>query len=459
MRSLFLKIFLWFWATVVLTGITLIFSFLLQPGGASFRIHAALGETASVYGRAAIAELEGGGPEAAATYLEDLRKNAHTSACLFNREGTEIAGHDCASFSRLVNAAAEKSAPAIAMRHGLVRVGVRLQGESGTPYLFATELPAGPGAAFGNNFFGLLLHWGAAFLVSGLICYLLTRYLTEPILRLRDASRQLAAGNLSMRAAAGAEKRRDELGDLVRDFNAMGDRIEALITSQRQLISDVSHELRSPLARLTVALDLAREHKGDDPAFEQMQKDFDRLNEMVGRLLTVARLDTSATPAEMKRLDFGALVAKVAADAEFESRELNCNVQLSGDNHIYVQGNSDLLRSAVENIVRNAIRYTAPGTTVDVNLRRRNSAGLARSVLTVRDHGPGVAESELANIFQPFYRIEDARDRQSGGVGLGLAISDRVARLHGGMVRASNPTDGGLQVEFEIPAAEVTAET
>ena len=189
MRSLFLKIFLWFWATVVLTGITLIFSFLLQPGGASFRIHAALGETASVYGRAAIAELEGGGPEAAATYLEDLRKNAHTSACLFNREGTEIAGHDCASFSRLVNTAAEKSAPAIAMRHGIVRVGVRLQGESGSPYLFATELPAGPGAAFGNNFFGLLLHWGAAFLVSGLICYLLTRYLTEPILRLRDASR------------------------------------------------------------------------------------------------------------------------------------------------------------------------------------------------------------------------------------------------------------------------------
>jgi two-component system sensor histidine kinase CpxA len=190
-----------------------------------------------------------------------------------------------------------------------------------------------------------------------------------------------------------------------------------------------------------------------------MQKDFDRLNEMVGRLLTVARLDTSATPAEMKPLDFGALVAEVAADAEFESRELNCNVQLSGDNHINVRGNSDLLRSAVENIVRNAIRYTAPGTTVNVNLQRRNSAGLTRSVLTVRDHGPGVAESELANIFQPFYRIEDARDRQSGGVGLGLAISDRVARLHGGMVTASNATDGGLQVEFEIPAAEVTAET
>jgi len=173
----------------------------------------------------------------------------------------------------------------------------------------------------------------------------------------------------------------------------------------------------------------------------------------------IARLDASATRAEMKPLDFGALVAEKAADAEFESRELNCNVQLSGDNHVYVRGNSDLLRSAVENIVRNAIRYTAPGTTVAVNLQRRNSAGLARGVLIVRDHDPGVAEPELANIFQPFYRIEDARDRQSGGMGLGLAISDRVARLHGGMVRASNATDGGLQVEFEIPAAEVIAET
>jgi two-component system sensor histidine kinase CpxA len=285
-----------------------------------------------------------------------------------------------------------------------------------------------------------------------------SRYLTKPILRLRDASRQLAAGNLSMRVAAGAENRRDELGDLVRDFNSMGDRIEALVTGQRQLISDVSHELRSPLARLTVALDLAREHKGSDPAFDQMQRDFERLSKMAGRLLTVARLDALDTPTEMSSLDFGTLVTEVATDAEFELRELNCNVRLSVENNIHVRGNSDLLRSAIENIVRNAIRYTAPGTTVDVNLKRRNSAGLAQGVLTVRDHGPGVAESELANIFRPFYRIENARDRQSGGVGLGLAISNRVARLHGGRVSAINATDGGLQVQFEIPAAEVMAQ-
>ena len=455
MRSLFLKRFLWFWATVVLTGIALVLTFVLQPGGVPSRWHAALGETARVYGRAAVAEMERGGPAAAAAYLEDLEKNAHTAACLFNRDGTEIAGNGCASFRGLARSAAESASPEFGMHHGIARVGLRVEGRSGTSYLFATELPAGPRAAFGTNVLGLLLHWGVAFLVSGFICYLLTRYLTEPILRLREASRQLSAGHLGTRASVGSENRHDELGELVRDFNSMGDRIEGLITSQQQLISDVSHELRSPLARLTVALDLAREHKGNDPAFDQMEKDFERLSDMVGRLLTVARLDASPTPTEMRTLNFGTLIAEIVADVEFESHDRNCVMQFSNDHKIDVRGNRGLLRSAIENIIRNAIRYTAPGTAVDVRLQARNSADPVSAVLTIRDHGPGVPEPELTNIFRPFYRVTNARDRQSGGTGLGLAIADRIARLHGGRVGASNASGGGLQVEFEIPIAQV----
>lgn len=451
MRSLFLKMFLWFWATVVLTGIALILTFVLQPGGVPSRWHAALGETARVYGRAAVAEMERGGPAAAAAYLDDLERNAHTAACLFNQDGTEIAGNGCASFHGLMRSAGESAKPEFGMRHGIARVGLRVEGKTGTSYLFATELPAGPGAAFGTNILWLVLRWGVAFLVSGLICYILTRYLTTPILRLREASRQLAAGHLSTRASAGTENRHDELGELVRDFNSMGDRIEGLITSQRQLISDVSHELRSPLARLTVALDLAREHKGNDPAFDQMEKDFERLSDMTARLLTVARLDASPTPAEMRTLNFGALVTDIVADAEFESHDRNCQVEFSNDYEIDVRGNGDLLRSAIENIIRNAIRYTAPDTAVDVHLQAGNSNDPASAVLTVRDHGPGVPESELANIFRPFYRVANARDRQSGGVGLGLAIANRVAHLHGGRISAANAAGGGLQVEFEIP--------
>lgn len=451
MRSLFLKIFLWFWITAILTGIALVLMWVLQPGGVPSRWHAALSETARVYGNAAVGEMERGGPAAAAAYLDDLHRNALTNACLFDEQGREIAGHECASFASLVTRAATSPSAAFGMWWGIARVSLQMQGKSGRRYIFATELPAGPRAAAGADSHSLALHWLVAFLVSGLICYLLARYLTAPILRLRDASRELAAGRLSARATSGAEKRRDELGELVRDFNAMGDRIEALVSSQRQLISDISHELRSPLARLTVALDLARERKGDDPVFARMEKDYDRLGDMLARLLTVARLDSAIAPPEMTPVDLGELLSEIVADAEFESRDRNCTVQLLMDGEIHVQGNRELLHSAIENVIRNAIRYTSPGTTVEVGLQRKTSAGSASAVIRVRDHGPGVPPAELANIFRPFYRVSDARERQSGGTGLGLAIAYRIAGLHRGSIRAANAEDGGLEVELTLP--------
>jgi two-component system sensor histidine kinase CpxA len=256
---------------------------------------------------------------------------------------------------------------------------------------------------------------------------------------------------LETRAAA-SQGRNDELGDLVRDFNTMADRIQALVSSQRQLISDVSHELRSPLARLIVAMDLARERKGNDPAFDRMEKDFERLNEMVGRLLTVARLDAAGASVEMKHLNLSKLVADVVSDAEFAARERQRSVLFWGEHEIYVKGNGDLLRSAIENIVLNAVRFTAPGTVVDVRLQRDNAADSV--LLRVRDHGPGIPESELGNIFRPFYRVANARDEQSGGVGLGLAITDRVVTLHRGKASAMNVAGGGLELSLRIPIAK-----
>ena len=460
MRSLFLKIFLWFWATAILTGIALVLTFVLPPGGVPARWHAALSMTARLYGRAAVGEMESGGLAAAAAYLDDLDRSAHTQACLFDMDGNPIAGHECSSFQSLVKKAGISTTPAFGFRYGLTRVGLQVQDRTGRSYIFATELPAGPRAAFGPDLLGLALHWSVAFLVSGFVCYLLTRHLTTPILRLREASRRLAKGELSTRAP-GLETRHDELGELVRDFNSMGDRIEALVGSQRQLISDVSHELRSPLARLTVALDLARERMGNDPAFDHMEQDFDRLSDMVGRLLTVARLDMAATATEMTVLNLSALVSEIVADAEFESRSRNCTVQLSNDDEIYLRGNGDLLRGAIEDVIRNAVRYTVPHTAVCVRLENKNddSAGSAATFLTVRDHGPGVPESELANIFRPFYRVATARDRQSGGAGLGLAIADRIARLHEGRVSAVNAEGGGLEIVFQFPIAEFPPQT
>ena len=453
MRSLFLKIFLAFWATAILTGVALILSFVLQPGGVPARWHVALSEAARIYGRAAVSEMERGGATAVSDYLEDLSRSAHTQACLFSQNGTKVAGVRCDTFHSLMRRAVASSAgSAFDIRYGLVRVALQVPGRNGDSYIFATELPAGPRAAFGPNPGGLALHWAVALVVSGFICYLLARYLTRPILQLQTASRQLAAGKLHTRAAGVSQQRNDELGELVRDFNMMADRIETLVSSQRQLISDVSHELRSPLARLIVAMDLARERKGDDPAFDRMERDFERLNEMVGRLLTVARLDASAATVEMKVLNLSTLAQEVVSDAEFAARERNRSVQFSGEDEIYVRGNGDLLRSAIENVVLNAVRYTASGTTVEVNLLRDQRSSSAQ--LTVRDHGPGIPENELGNIFRPFYRVAASRDEQSGGVGLGLAITARVARLHQGQVSAANIEPTGLEVRITLPLAE-----
>jgi two-component system, OmpR family, sensor histidine kinase CpxA len=293
--------------------------------------------------------------------------------------------------------------------------------------------------------------WGAALLVSGAICYLLTRYLTGPVLRLRAAARQLAGGDLTARAS-GHRPRRDEIGELVSDFNFMAERVEALVTSQRQLISDISHELRSPLARVNATLGVARQRLGQNVLFDRIERDTERLNEMIGRLLTLARLDMPTTLPDMQRTDLNALISDVVADVQWEARERNCRVELVCGGDCEIDANPDLLRSAAENVIRNAARYTATGTVVEVHLDCRRHDNSAVAIIRVSDRGPGVPAAELSNIFRPFYRVADARDRQSGGAGLGLAIAERVARVHGGGVHAENRPGGGLEVVLTIHA-------
>lgn len=451
MRSLFLKIFLWFWVTVIATGVAFVVTFILQPGGVPAQWHAGMSATARMYGNIAVEEADRGGAAAAQAYLSNIRRQAKLHACLYDLDGTLLAGEGCSTFAALVEGAHHDAKPQFDMRYGLVRIALRLKGRDQS-YIFATDLPAGPRAAFGQNMDALLLHWLIAFLVSGGICYLLTRYITGPILKLSAASRQLAEGNLKARAGTRMEKRRDEIGALVKDFNRMAERTEGLINSQRQLITDVSHELRSPLTRLNVALDLARERKGDDPAFAQMDQDIERLGEMVGRILTVARLDSTSILPEMALLNFSRLLSEVAADADFEARRRGCRVQFSSECDCDITGSSDLLRSAFDNVIRNAVRYTAAGTAVGICLSCVETDGVRFVLVSVRDHGPGVPEKELSRIFHPFYRLAEARDRQSGGAGLGLAIASRVVALHGGKIHASNASGGGLQVEISVPA-------
>jgi two-component system sensor histidine kinase CpxA len=458
-RSLFLKIFLWFWATVIATGIALIATWIiLQPKNIPSQSQTNLADTAWVSGASAVDELERQGAPAASAYMAQLSQKTHLKSCLFDTSGNVIAGTDCANFDDIGTRATTSGIPTFNTTHNFLRVAVKVRGKSGRQYIYAVEQVTehrGPPPGIGPT--GFLLRWSVAFMVSGFICYLLTRYLTAPILRLREASQHLAAGNLSTRAT-GMERRRDELGSLVSDFNAMAARIEELVSRQRQLIYDISHELRSPLARLNVALDLGRERKGNDPAFDHMEQDIECLNDMIGRLLTVAKLDASTTAVPMSRVDLTELVSQIVRSADFELQEQDGAVRLSSQGQYFVQGNAELLHSAIENVIRNAIRYTGAGNSVpensvDVQLESANTAAPASVRLLVRDYGQGVPESELVNIFQPFYRVADDRNRQSGGTGLGLAIADRVVRIHGGTISARNATPHGLEVEILLPRA------
>jgi two-component system sensor histidine kinase CpxA len=290
-----------------------------------------------------------------------------------------------------------------------------------------------------------------AALVSGIVCFVLARYLTAPLGRLRRATESYAAGDLSMRVAPTLGARRDEVAELAQAFDRMAEQLQALMSAQRQLLSDVSHELRSPLARLQVALGLARQ-RSDGRAAEELdriEREAERLNQLIGQVLSLARLESGASAPAQESVDLAELLERVAADAAFEARAANRRVEIAHTTAAHMTGDARLLQSALENIVRNAVRHTAEGTAVVLALDEEQ----ARWVVTVRDHGPGVPVDMLARLFEPFVRVSEARERASGGYGLGLAIARKAIRAHGGEVFARNEPSGGLAVVVALPRA------
>ncbi len=276
-----------------------------------------------------------------------------------------------------------------------------------------------------------------------LLCYLLAMHLTSPVRQLQRAVERFGRGDLSARVEM--IRRRDELGQLAQTFNRMADRIETLLAAERRLLGDISHELRSPLARLSVAVELARSGENRDQALNRIQKEADRLNELVGELLQVTRVEGDASQMRRETVRFDELVAEVVDDSSIEARARGCELKLQAS-PVTLQGDPELLRRAVENVVRNAIRYEPHGSAVEVSVGSKDST----ASVEVRDHGPGVPPEALPRIFDPFFRVEADRNRSSGGAGLGLAIARRAVDLHKGSVRAENASPG-LRVRIELP--------
>jgi two-component system sensor histidine kinase CpxA len=293
----------------------------------------------------------------------------------------------------------------------------------------------------------------AIVLIIGAVCFALARYMTNPISRLRRVTGELADGNLDARVAGNFVNRRDELGDLSRDFNFMAERIETLVLSQRRLTSDISHELRSPLARLSVALGLARRSRGPDfnRYLDRIERETERLNELIGNLLKLARLESGVEPQEFEVLDLDALVREVVDDVGFEAQSRNRAVHILHADQCRAAGRWELLRSAVENVVRNAVIHTAENTVVEITLAIAPDHPADLAIIRVRDHGPGVPAHLLREIFQPFYRVDEARERSVGGTGLGLAITEHAVSFHQGQIHAENSSQGGLIVEIRLP--------
>jgi two-component system, OmpR family, sensor histidine kinase CpxA len=296
-----------------------------------------------------------------------------------------------------------------------------------------------------------------AIVVCGAVTFVLVLLLMRPIGKLRVAARSLANGELATRVPEPDGEERlfggDEIQGLVRDFNYMAERLERLVGAQKMLLRDVSHELRSPLARLSVALELAREESPPSMTahLNRIEREAGRLNLLIGQLLRLSSMESTDASNLKESFHLNALVEKMLPDVEFEAEQRLCQVRLLNHCDCVVQGSPELIYRAIENIVRNAVRYTREQSVVELKLSCEKQVGTSMVTLDVSDCGPGLPENELENIFRPFYRADDARQRDTGGFGVGLAIANRAVRLHHGEVWARNRPEGGLVVSLKLP--------
>lgn len=450
MRSLFLKIFFSYWVALALFMVlAILVTLAIRPP----RENAAVEALQTKFLEDAVQAYQHGGPEEARNYMRNLRETQHVGAFLFNEKGEDISGRRAPEWITRVANGQTHTIDSIWGRIGPMQfLRPSMIAADGHRYTMVIQLPPGQRTLFGPH--GMLwLSILIAILSSGLVCYPMARYLSSPIVRLREATQKLAAGDLSARAGVPRFRRHDEMAELVRDFDGMAERLEKLAKTQSRLLSDISHELRSPLARLNVALALARQRSGPatQGSLDRAEREAERLNELIGRLLTVARLEAGDDALQKFPVDLCELIAEIARDADFEAQGRNCHVTVVSSDSCLVLGDPAMLHSAIENVVRNATRYTREGTTVEMRLKHESGPQGNWAVAQVVDCGPGVPEESLDKMFRPFYRIDDARDRHTGGVGLGLAITQRSVLLHRGTVRASNRPEGGLMVEIRLP--------
>jgi two-component system sensor histidine kinase CpxA len=448
MHSLYWRIFLAFWAALALI---LVGTVTVAVNATAHRTDRPWIQRGQLFAQAARA-FESGGPPALQSWLQSLSAEPFSRTFIVDRDGHEMLGRplprslspssDAGAIAGAIapiGGALVLMAPDGSTYHvvvGPVRDSPRLFGE--------LELPGVPLAIL-----------AIAVAASAGVCYLLARYLAAPVDRLRLATRQMAAGDLDVRVVPALRGRQDDLGLLAADLDAMAQRLRQLLEAKQQLLRDVSHELRSPLTRLQLALSLARrEHSGADRYLTRIACEADRLEQLIARTLKLVRLERPGNALiEQRSVDIGELLHNIASDVAIEADARGCLVNVQAAERLRVCGDPELLRSAFENVIRNAVRFSPAGAVVVVSGRRVTNGPLGDTVeIAVHDSGPGVPEKDLGLIFEPFYRVDVAREHQgTAGEGLGLAIAARALAVHGGAISAENMPGGGLVVVAALP--------
>jgi len=453
MSSLFWRIFLAFWLVIILSIVgTVVLNARLdqareQDGMNNERVERiARGVRLRVQ-----RELDRGGPDALARWgRTQARNGGRVQLLILDAEAREInerrippelnpaleawrSGRALPEAPRGARRLVEVSHP----RHGRFLV---LALRPPRPLLLRLFGPLGPVGLF-----------AVALTASALISWLLARTLSRPITRIRASGRALGRGELDARVDERICRRRDELGELATDFNAMADRLQALLQRQQDLLRDVSHELRSPLARMRVALTLAEDAKRDDQRqnhLDRMDMEIERLDGLIENILRYARLEQTERP-EPVALDIASLCEEVIDSARLEARPRSIELDYTGPSARMIRGQPELLERALENLLRNAIAHSPEQGRIDLRLADRGDA----VEIHVLDQGPGVPEDRLEAIFEPFLRLSPERSEPGRSGGIGLAIVRAAVAQHRGSVSASNRPGGGLDVRILLPGA------
>jgi signal transduction histidine kinase len=456
MPKLFWKIFLWFWGAMLIVNGAIIFSVLsIRSVSEQNRAQSIM----ALQARKTAEMFESQSPNTFSDSLRDFGQTADMHFDLYRPDGSDVLGTPTDGTTRLwISEAAQDEKTHFPRHYGPPLMLQATTGPSGAKYILSAEHASLPFAHFVRGGIGTqILRLLAVALAVALVCLALAHYIASPILHLQSVSRRIATGDLSARVRVRLTSGGDEIADLGKDFNLMTEQIETLLHSQNQLLQAISHEMRSPLARLTLAAGLAKGNGApeSDGLLERIETEAERIEQMLSQLLTLARLDRGAASFPRTPVELSFLLSEIVSDASFEGSATKRSVILTHAHPCLIEVSEALLRSAIENVVRNAVRYTRGLSTVEVSLKLHNTAGQGLAVIHVTDEGPGVPSGELSQIFKPFYRVSSARECESGGTGLGLAITDRAVHLYRGSVAARNRTEGGLDVEIRLPVLPI----